>query len=117
MATKHQVSVRLTHQFADGWAHEDEWRRVATFTVLPARLVEKPRANDEAGTYIVHVISPRPITSKREMDRIRAALADTFSGSSCRHEHDCCGCKSTWARVVHNDRRRFVLRLRITRNF
>ena len=35
-------------------------------------------------------------TTGETMDKIAGALRDSLGGSSCTHEHDCCGCVSVF---------------------
>lgn len=110
---RYRLQERVTHRYRDGWAHEDQWRRLGDVKVLPARCVEEPRDYDDGGVYLARAIIPRgmdPHAAKR-------ALADTFSGSSCQHEWDCCGCESRYTSVKRVGRREFVLRTRVTFNY
>lgn len=49
---------------------------------------------------------------------IKRALEDTFGGSGCTHEHDCCGCVSTSVTLVHfHDDNRAWVHLERSRNY
>ena len=68
---------------------------------------------DDAGTFTTKVIGPREL---RAVDLGRA-IAATLGGSSCTHEHDCCGCPTTHASVKRTSAREYFVHLHITRNY
>ena len=63
-------------------------------------------------TYAGSKKSP-PKTALRGVD-LSNAIADTLSGSRCRHEHDCCGCPCTYADVRRVARREYAVSLHTT---
>lgn len=89
------AAPRLTWRYRDGWAHEDQWGNPQRFKVLAPRVTRHAEEYDEVDTVLYRVIG-----DKRADQKLQAkALNDYFSGSSCRHEYDCCGCVSTYASV------------------
>lgn len=80
------LRVRKTHKFRAGWAEEDQWELVGKVTVLAS---QKDREDEDgwADTLLVRVEA-----KVVDHETVTTALEDTFSGSGCTHEHDCCGC-------------------------
>lgn len=106
---------RLTHKYRDGWSHEDQHEYLCGAKLTPAKLVREPEGFDDGGTYIMHATVPRGF-SPRQARAIEQALEDSLGGSSCRHEHDCCGCQ---IRRVNAKRRgsRFVVKMDVSYNY
>jgi hypothetical protein len=104
--------VRLTHRFAPGWSSLDDDRRVGTARLTPWRLVRPGNGHDDGGVYT-------SMATVRSQDRraIAQALADTLGGSSCRHEHDCCGCASRWVEARRVGKHRYAVRMSVTFNY
>jgi hypothetical protein len=101
---------RLSHKYRDGWRDLDDEQYVGTAKVLAYR-----RVSDEGidgNTYATRVVAPSAL---RGVD-LSNAIADTLSGSRCRHEHDCCGCPSTYADVRRVSRREYAVSLHTTYN-
>ena len=96
---------RLSHQYRDGWRHLDEERYVGTAKMLAYRLVSDDGI--DGNTHATRVIAPSAL---RSVD-LSNVIADTLSGGSCRHEHDCCGCPSTYANVRRVSRREYAVSL------
>jgi len=111
-----QVHERISHAFDDGWAAHDSWEHRGAAKLLAERQVRAPEALGDDGDYIVNAVALRRPADKRAARQFAKALADTLSFSGCQHDHDCCGCPSQYARVLHMHVRRFVLRLSRRRN-
>lgn len=109
------AAPRLTHKYRDGWAHEDQWGNPITFKVLAPRMTEAPGEEeyDEGGTHLYRVIGHKRMDKQAQVD----ALRSYFNGSKCRHEHDCCGCATTYANVRPVGRGQFSVRVRLTFNY
>lgn len=92
---------RLSHKFRDGWSSLDQWDEdVGTAHVLE----HTPRTVDHysvEGDSYAHSSFTVLVTSSgdRPLPDMEEVLQDSFGGSSCRHEYDCCGC---WSYGVHN---------------
>lgn len=110
MLTNH-IYERLTHKYVDGWRELDREKFVATVQSTPPRLVREGNGHDDMGSYIMHVRAPR------DAPDLRQGLRDTFSGSNCRHEYDCCGCTTRRAAVNKVSARDYVLRVSVSRNY
>lgn len=102
---------RLTFRYALGWSHLDNERFVATVKSTPFRLVREGNYHDDLGTYLAHVRAPRGAPNLIE------AIRDSFGGSGCRHEYDCCGCRSRFVQVKKVSARGYVLRVSVSRNY
>jgi hypothetical protein len=89
------ASPRLTFGYRDGWSHLDSWGDSMKFKVLGGRIIEAGNSYDEGGRVLYHVVGDKRADQATQLD----ALRSYFSGSSCRHEHDCCGCASTSASI------------------
>lgn len=113
MPATYRLQERVSYRYRDGWAHEDEWRSLGDAKVLPARCVREADDFDDGGTYLRHAIIPRGM----DPEAAKRALADTFSGSSCQHEWDCCGCASYRSDVRRIGRRQFVIVTNVSFNY
>ena len=98
---------RLSHGYRDGWSYLDRWEVVGT-----AERVTSYTGGEVAGGEEDHCWRPGSVLRlnvKRENGVTDRAIADairsTFSGSSCQHDYDCCGCVRDWVSdVVKVDR-------------
>jgi len=106
--------LRVTHKYADGWRHLDDDQFVGTVKVLGVTSATEGGDYDDGGTASFRVVAPSAL---RGADLSRA-IADTLGGgSNCRHEHDCCGCASTYATVRRVSNREYAVRLRTSFNY
>lgn len=108
-----ELYKRDSHTYTDGWADLDEWTHLGTAKMLQPRMTEAPNGYDEGGQYLAKVIAPRQLKS---LD-ISHAIADTIEGSSCRHDHDCCGCPTTHASVKRTSAREYSVFFRVFFNY
>lgn len=83
------LEVRKTHQYRDGWAYLDQWQ-----DVCPVKLY---RVEED----VIRLRLPWKLPRVLLVEAIR----DSFSGSSCRHEQDCCGCRLTSVDEVYVGRK------------
>lgn len=114
MAQHFHAARRWTYHYRDGAAHLDQWGQYLPFKMLGApRLTEEAQDYDEGDTLLYWVIGNK----HADIEEQREALLDHFSGSNCRHEHDCCGCASRYASVRHVGRGRFTVRITVTFNY
>lgn len=109
---KTELIQRLTYNFADGWSAFDDVASLGTLTLTPPRLIKAGNGHDQGGTYVQHATLPKGVPRMIA----KAALADTMGGTSCRHEHDCCGCEIRSIQSLKVGNRRFLVRTRITYN-
>lgn len=114
MAQVISLQLRTSNHFADGWSDLDEWCDAGTAKLLPMRQVCPGNGYEDLGIYIAHAeLRPAHGVSLRQA---RSALAQHLSGSSCRHEYDCCGCAFRMAGVHWARGRKVAIRLSIHRN-
>ena len=88
------LEIRKTHRYRDGWSYEDEWEEIGEFEVMArGEKAYDDESYEEAFTQNLFV----HVKSEASEEDIRRALQNTLSGSSCRHDYDCCGCYSYYA--------------------
>lgn len=109
------VNKRTSHKYRDGWAHEDRWQHLGVLKVTPARVTEEGNRYDEGDTYVRFARIQN--ISRQGFKLLKRGLQDTLSGSSCHHEHDCCGCASYSTRVQRVSPRLVLIRTRVTFNY
>ena len=97
--TRHDLSVRVTHKYASGWAYLDDWESIGKFSVLSSGELSDHNGAGE-GTTTVTIVEVSRNDRIKDAD-VERALHHVFSQSSCQHEHDCCGCLSYYAQSVH----------------
>ena len=108
-----ELFERETSTYRDGWAGLDSWAHIGTAKLLQQRMTREPDGHDDGGAYLAKVIAPSNLKG-RDLSR---AIAATMGGSSCRHEHDCCGCPSTSASVKRTSAREYSVHLRVSFNY
>lgn len=108
-----ELYERETHTYRDGWAGLDSWAYIGTAKMLQQRMTREPSDFDDGGSYLAKVIAPSHLKG-RDLTR---AIANTMGGSSCTHEHDCCGCPSTSASVKRISAREYSVHLRVSFNY
>lgn len=108
------VSSRLTHRYRLGWRHLDQWDR-------PQAKVKALAPNHETTDDDICQNSSwtRKFTFKRTANhkQLARAIADTTTQSRCQHEWDCCGCWTTYARVITSTPRSATLHFTAYRNY
>jgi hypothetical protein len=108
-----ELYQRDSNTYADGWAHLDEWQHLGTVKLLAMRQTREPEGHDDGGRYLARVIAPRALKG-RDLGR---AIESSLGGSSCRHEHDCCGCPTTYARAKRITSREYSVSLSVSYNY
>jgi len=108
-----ELYQRETHTYTSGWSHLDQWEHIGTAKILEYRQTTWPADYDEGGQYVTKVIAPRELKG-RDLSR---AISNSLGGSSCTHEHDCCGCPSTSASVKRTSPREYSVHLRVSFNY
>ncbi len=108
---------RVTHKYNSGWRNLDEWETMGTVRVRRgfAELVPDT-ADDMPGTVLlveVELSGEVPVDHKT----VECALQDTFSGSNCTHDWDCCGCVSKYAKATQLGDKEWMLLINYTRNY
>lgn len=104
---------RLTHTYQPGWSHLDKDMFVGQVKVTPPRLTRLPNGYDDGGAYVQYGRAP---TNANMQDLIQG-LKDSMAGTSCQHEHDCCGCASYRVSIKHTGSRRLLIRTNVTYNY
>ena len=108
------LTKRSTFRYASGWNYLEKWSDVGTAKFTPLRKVRDAGSELESGpTFVTHAVIPRG----QDVEASQLAIEQTLSGTSCRHEYDCCGCVSTRAIASRAGRRRFLVRIYHAYNF
>lgn len=116
MAHTIHLETRQTHRYVGTHRRFDHWEHVGTARVLPPKLVREPRDEEayyDEGTYLMHARAP----TGQNPALTAQALRDHFSSWGCSHEHDCCGCRSSQARVRRLGPRDFAVFVDYSRNY
>lgn len=108
------VEPRLTNRYADAYSHLDQWGAGIPMKLLGGRYYP-PQGIDasEGGVRVLRAIAPRHVPD----ELVAKSLEDYLSVSNCRHEHDCCGCLSTWAEVKKVKRRTWSVKSHYSYNY
>jgi hypothetical protein len=101
------LSERLTYKYRSGWSELDSWEEVGSVQLKPAKSI-LGRVVDQK--YIL-------INDTKIPGDLSQSIADTMGGSPCQHEHDCCGCPSTYADVERTGEWRYTVKLHTTLNY
>lgn len=104
--------VRKTHKYRDGWADNDSWEFAGTLKFTPPKEVHSGNGYDEGATYVRYARLP----SGYDWRSVAKSVRDTMSHSGCRHDYDCCGCATTYARTEKKGRQLKVT-LRVSYNY
>jgi hypothetical protein len=108
-----ELYQRMTNTYASGWSHLDDWQHLGTAKMLQPRMTAEGNGYDEGGQYLAKVIAPRHLKGQD----LTRAIENTIEGSSCTHEHDCCGCPTTHARVTRTSSREYSVFYRVFFNY
>lgn len=103
---------RLSHRWAPGWSDLEEEEHVGQARMTPWRMVREPQDYDDGGVY-----TSVATVKSRDARHVARALADSLGGSSCRHEHDCCGCSYRNISARRVSRNRYAVRMSVTYNY
>jgi len=95
-----ELYKRVTHTYALGWSHEDEWALIGTVKIL------KPTGRRH------RVVAP----AKLGHINLSRYISQTMTHTSCRHEHDCCGCPTYDVKVQRVARRQYVATIDVSYN-
>jgi hypothetical protein len=101
------LSERLTYKYASGWNELDEWEEAGSVVLKPAK---NWRGQVLDQKYVL-------INDTKIPGDLSQAIADTMGGSPCQHEHDCCGCPTTYADVERTGEWRYTVKLHTTLNY
>jgi hypothetical protein len=112
MAHTQPLFTRLTHQYRDGWSYLDTEEFTASVKLLGATRRTPSNSYEGGGTCNYRVVAPSAL---KGTDLTRA-ISHSFGGSSCQHEHDCCGCATVSIDVLRVSRREYVVRSSISFN-
>ena len=97
---KFTLYKRITHKYRLGWSYEDEWAEMGEMKALP---VKKDKQILIAPSKLAHL-------------NLCSFIEQTLTQSHCRHEHDCCGCASYYARAVRIARRKYLIDIHVSYN-
>ena len=91
------LSLRHTRTYVGAFAHLDDWTSIGSAEVLSheSKLLDEQDMCDP--TEIVLQVAVSSDASPEDIDK---ALRDSFTQVGCAHEHDCCGCTSTYVQDV-----------------
>lgn len=103
---KGSLFQRLTFTYDTGWSHLDKERYLGQLKVTPPRIVQRGDMWGDGKVVIQHA----RVRSGLKGRVAASAIANTLSGSYCRHEHDCCGCTFKTVTVEQRAPRKFVVR-------
>ena len=109
------LSLRRTSRYADGYDYLDAWEDLTSARMTPVRVTRPGNGFDDAGVYTVEIRVPA--RSRLDPVDVMQAIRDTLGGTSCRHEHDCCGCVTRYAGARRVGRHRYLAHVRLSRNF
>lgn len=115
MRTNVIAQRRLSHRFEVGWSDLDDWVEIGQLRALAPRIKSAGNGSDRLPTTIQTFVLPQRLTG-RPLRQMATALEDMLSGTSCRHEYDCCGCELRFARVIAKSPRRLTVRISALRN-
>lgn len=87
------LNLRKTFRFRDGWSHLDKFEELGELVILDV-LVGKDEACEDPceRPRVVLFVEITPAPPEIDRSQIEEALYSSLGGSSCTHEHDCCGC-------------------------
>lgn len=106
---------RLTHKYSPGWAYLDKHGPGTSLRLTPWRRTEPAQEYDDNGAFVAFTRIPAGL-SRAQREELKDALRDTLGGSSCQHEHDCCGCAIRTVYVTSKGRR-FRVEMRVYYNY
>lgn len=101
------------HQYNAGWRHLEREEFTGTVKVLGPTHQSEGEGYDDGGSTRFRVVAPSAL-KRQDLSR---AIAQTLGGSSCRHEHDCCGCATHRASVRRVSPREYSVKVSISFNY
>lgn len=107
--------TRLTRKYRDGWSSNDAWDFLATVKVTPPKVVREPSEEEfsDGGSTVRFMRAPSGVNKKLLLQAIR----DTMTTSRCRHDYDCCGCRSSYVVPRFIDNRTIAIVENISYNY
>ena len=113
---EHTLERRMTHKYAAGWASMDEWDVLGTAKVVTRFEEQGDKDYDaEPGTVLLCEVQ---VTDPAVADElVQRALEDTFGGTNCTHDWDCCGCVRTLAQAKRWDNNTWLVKQTRYRNY
>lgn len=92
---------RVRRTYRDGWSYLDPHEDVGTAIILQR---SGYHVYDDDGYEGAHSSVVLMVTSASNASpaKVKEAIQDTFGGSNCQHEYDCCGCWSSYAHNIHH---------------
>ena len=98
--TSHGVlERRKTHTYVGTYSYLDKWDEYGDFTVEGSRNISMNEEQDRRIDLLTVRVTIRDEWRNLPRDEVRKALEDTFTSVGCACSHDCCGCRSRYARA------------------
>lgn len=99
LATGIALEIRKTNEYVGTFSHLDEWESVGSCDVLDMETTYLDTSDpcDPCNITLEVQVTAKDGTTD---DDIIKAIKHSFSNSGCHHEHDCCGCISTYVQDV-----------------
>ena len=89
------LEIKTSGSYALQYDHLNSHRDVGKYEVITSVPILPTDDDDPCEPAMTYNIVR--VESDEDEDTIRRALCQMFSHSSCRHEYDCCGCRTTVA--------------------
>jgi hypothetical protein len=120
-----RCTTRITRGYRDGWSNLDTWGQPTFKVKVLAGNGKRYREDRDGGySYFNRVVAMNDSSELHHKDfakltdaEIERAIYDTISGSSCRHEHDCCGCASSSITLTKVRKHEWKMETRISYNY
>jgi len=103
--------------YRDGWAHLNPSEYVCSVKATAPEVVRERDWDEpsDGGAYVQYARIPAG-ASKRDKRHILDAIR-ALGGSGCRHEYDCCGCRSTHFRAKFISSRQVRIEFSVSFNY
>ncbi|MFZ3583739.1 hypothetical protein ACOI1H_16410 [Loktanella sp. DJP18] len=111
------LAVRKTHTYVGTFSHLDDWDSIGSFDIVSNQAVLDDDQDPCEPTHIFLKVLVQADAGTTDAD-IESALRSSLSKSGCAHEHDCCGCVSTYVNdVMRQDAHHWAVIQHASRNF
>jgi hypothetical protein len=107
------IAPQLSQQYQSGWSHLEQWGDSFSVKLLKWKNCNAPENESYEGySKITRAIAPQGVSDQLVVQ----ALHDSLGGATCRHEHDCCGCKIYHTQVKKLRHRTWLVKLNVSYN-
>jgi hypothetical protein len=107
---------RNRHTYVAGWSYLDPHQYIGSLDIR-CRETEVDEEDDCEATKTTMIVRVE-LEEPQPLSLICEAIRDTLGGSSCQHEHDCCGCWNTYvSEVRHVFNNRYFVETHSSRNY